>query len=136
MPNGGVLLVYSSGAVAPPIKKCAGEFKAKSGSRFEFTVGKAENLIAKIEESREGDILTCGAEFILDEAQERGLILEDTRRSVGFRKSAILVPTGNPKKIKSIYDLTKKESKLGSPPVAVCWEYGMTFQVKLDLLTK
>ncbi len=113
MQNREVLHVYSSGAVAPPIKKCAEEFKTRFGIEFEFTVGKAESLISKIEESKEGDILTCGAEFILDDAQEIGLIFEDTRRSVGFRKSAILVPMGNPKKIKSISDLTQEGIKVG-----------------------
>jgi len=113
MPNGEVLHVYSSGAVAPPIKKCAEEFTAKLGTEFEFTVGKAENLISEIAESKEGDILTCGAEFILDDAQERGLIFRDTRRSVGYRKSAILVPMGNPKNIKSISDLTQEGVKVG-----------------------
>ncbi len=113
MLNRKVLHVYSSGAVAPPIKKCAEEFKAKFGTEFEFTVGKAENLISEIAESKQGDILTCGAEFILDEAQERGLIFGETRRSVGFRKSAILVPMGNPKKIKSISDLTQEGVKVG-----------------------
>ncbi|MFB0514143.1 MAG: substrate-binding domain-containing protein, partial [Candidatus Bathyarchaeia archaeon] len=67
-----VLHVYSSGAVAPPIKTCAEQFKAEFEGEFRFTVGKAENLISEIAESREGDILTCGAEFILDDAQERG----------------------------------------------------------------
>lgn len=108
-----ILHVYSSGAVAQPIKKCAEEFKAEYGTQFKFTVGKAENLISKIEESKEGDILTCGAEFILDEAQERGLIFGDTRRSVGFRRSAILVPLGNPKKVGSLYDLTREGVKVG-----------------------
>jgi len=113
MPKREVLHVFSSGAVAPPIKKCAEKFKAKFGTEFEFTVGKAENLISEIEETKEGDILTCGAEFILDDAQQRGLIFRDTRRSVGFRKSAILVPMGNPKKIKSISDLTREGVKVG-----------------------
>ncbi|MDH5460209.1 MAG: substrate-binding domain-containing protein [Candidatus Bathyarchaeota archaeon] len=113
MPNKEVLHVYSSGAVAPPIKKCAGEFKAKFGTEFRFTVGKAEKLISQIAKSREGDILTCGAEYILDDAQERGLIFKDTRRSVGYRKSAILVPISNPKKIKSIFDLTREGVKVG-----------------------
>lgn len=58
MPNKEVLHVYSSGAVAPPIKKCAEEFKARFGTEFKFTVGKAESLISEIAESREGDILT------------------------------------------------------------------------------
>jgi len=113
MSNKEVLQVYSSGAVAPPIKKCAEEFKTKFGTEFTFTVGKAENLISEIAELRKGDVLTCGAEFILDEAQERGLVLRATRRSVGFRKSAILVPMGNPKKIQSMSDLTREGVKVG-----------------------
>ena len=113
MPNKEVLHVYSSGAVAPPIKKCAEGFEARFGTEFKFTVGKAESLISEIAESREGDILTCGAEYILDDTQERGLIFKDTRRSVGLRKSAILVPMGNPKKIKSISDWTREGVKVG-----------------------
>ena len=108
-----VLHVYSSGAVAPPVKKCAEEFTAKYGTGFEFTVGKAEKLISEISELKQGDILTCGAEFILDEAQEKGLIFGETRGSVGYRKSAILVPMGNPKKIKSISDLVQDGVKIG-----------------------
>ena len=113
MLNNEILYVYSSGAVAPPIKKCAEEFRAKFGMKFKFTVGKAENLISEIAESRKGDILTCGAEFILDDAHERGFIFNDTRRSVGFRKSAILVPMENPKNIKSVFDLTREEVRVG-----------------------
>jgi molybdate transport system substrate-binding protein len=107
------LHVFSSGAVAPPIKKCAKEFKAKFGTGFEFTVGKAEGLIEEIVKTKKGDILTCGSEFILDDAQLKGLVLKETRKSLGFRKSAILVQAGNPKKIKSISDLAKEGIKVG-----------------------
>jgi molybdate transport system substrate-binding protein len=107
------LHVYSAGAVAPPIKKCAEEFTAKFRTEFEFTVGKAENLIEKIAETKEGDLLTCGSEYILDHAQLKGLVLKETRRSLGSRTSAILVQTGNPKKIKSISDLAKEGMHVG-----------------------
>lgn len=107
------LHVFSPGAVAPPIKKCAEEFKSRFGTEFEFTVGKAEDLIEEIAESKKGDILTCGSEFILDHAQLKGLILKETRKSLGSRKSAILVPNGNPKKIKSISDLAKEGMHIG-----------------------
>lgn len=107
------LHIYSSGAVAPPIKKCAEEFTAKHGTKFEFTVGKAEKLISEITELKQGDVLTCGAEFIFDEAQVKGLIFGETRSSAGYRRSAILVPKGNPKGIKSIYDLVEEGIKVG-----------------------
>jgi molybdate transport system substrate-binding protein len=107
------LHVFSAGAVAPPIKKCAEVFKAKSGTEFNFTVNKAEVLIEEIAKTREGDLLTCGSEFILDHAQLRGLVLKETRKSLGSRISAILVQKGNPKKIKSISDLAKEGMRVG-----------------------
>jgi molybdate transport system substrate-binding protein len=113
MPKQNNLHVFSAGAVAPPIKKCAEEFKAKFGTEFEFTVGKAENLIEEIAETKEGDLLTCGSEYILDHAQLKGLVIKETRRSLGSRTSAILVQTGNPKKIKSISDLAKEGIRVG-----------------------
>jgi len=107
------LHVFSAGAVATPIEKCAEEFKAKFGTEFKFTVGKAENLIEEIAETKEGDLLSCGSEFILDHAQLKGLVLKETRRSLGSRTSAILVQKGNPKKIKSISDLAKEGIQVG-----------------------
>jgi len=107
------LHVFSAGAVAPPIKKCAEEFKKRFGTEFNFTVNKAEILIEEIERTREVDLLTCGSEYILDHAQLKGLILKETRRSLGSRTSAILVQKGNPKKIKSMSDLAKEKMKVG-----------------------
>jgi molybdate transport system substrate-binding protein len=107
------LHVYSSGAVAPPIKKCAEEFTAQRGIDVAFTVGKAEELISEIAALKQGDILTCGAEFILDDAQVKGLISGETRRSLGYRRSAILVPKSNPKGIESLSDLVKEGMKVG-----------------------
>ena len=113
MPKQNAMHVFSAGAVAPPIKKCVDEFKAKFSTEFEFTVGKAEDLIEEIAETKEGDLLTCGSEFILDHAQLKGLILKETRKSLGSRTSAILVQTGNPKRLKSISDLSKKGIRIG-----------------------
>jgi accessory colonization factor AcfC len=107
------LHVFSAGAVATPIKKCAEEFKAKYGTEFEFTVNKAEVLMEEIAETQEGDLLTCGSEYILDHAQLKGLVLRETRKGLGSRTSAILVQKGNPKKIKSISDLTKQGMQVG-----------------------
>lgn len=107
------LHVFSAGAVATPIKKCAEEFKSKYGTEFQFTVNKAEILMEEISKTKEGDLLTCGSEYILDHAQLKGLILKETRRSLGSRISAILVQKGNPRKIRSISDLTKEGVQVG-----------------------
>ena len=107
------LHIFSAGAVATPIKKCAEEFKAKFGTEFKFTVGKAEDHIEEIAKTKEGDLLTCGSEYVLDLAQLKGLVLKKTRRSLGSRTSVILVQTGNPKKIKSMSDLAKEGITVG-----------------------
>lgn len=105
--------MYSSRAVTPPIKRCAEEYAKEFGIEFEFTVGKAEILIEEIATSKKGDVLTCGSEFILDDAQLKGLVAREMRRSLGLRKTAILVQAGNPKRIKSINDLTREGMKIG-----------------------
>jgi len=107
------LHVFSAGAVATPIKKCAEEFKATSGTEFEFTVNKAEILMEEIEKTKEGDLFTCGSEYILDHAQLKGLVIGETRKGLGSRISAILVQKGNPKNIKSMSDLAKKGIQVG-----------------------
>ncbi|MFW6111334.1 MAG: substrate-binding domain-containing protein [Thermoproteota archaeon] len=111
--SNGRLHVYSAGAVAPPVKKVAEQFRVKQGIDFEFTVGKAEELISEITELEQGDVLTCGAEYIFDEAQVKGLILGESRRSVGYRGSVILVAKGNPKGIESISDLADDGINVG-----------------------
>lgn len=111
--NQNSLHIFSSGAVAPPIKECSEMFKAQHGTEFRFRIGKGEVLIEEIAKSKKGDILTCGAEFLLDIAENKGLIIGNTRKSLGTRKSAILVQTGNPKNIRTISDLTKREIRVG-----------------------
>jgi len=76
-------------------------------------VNKAEILIEEIAKTREGDLLTCGSEFILDHAQLKGIVLKETRKSIGSRTSAILVQKGNPRKIKSMSDMAKEGIHVG-----------------------
>jgi accessory colonization factor AcfC len=107
------LHVFSSGAVAPPVKQCAVQFTTQHGIDFRFRIGKGEDLIEEIACSRQGDVLTCGAEFLLDIAEARGLIFGGTRTSLGARRSAILVPAGNPKHVKTLADLAKPGVRVG-----------------------
>jgi molybdate transport system substrate-binding protein len=107
------LRVYSAGAVAPPLQKAIDIFEDRFGIRCNLTVGKPSNLLAAIAVSKEGDVISCGAEYILDEAEDRGLVVTGSRRSLGFRRSVIIVPIGNPAKIMSINDLCKGNVRIG-----------------------
>lgn len=69
------LRVYSAGAVAPPLRDAINTFEKRFGVRCDLTVGKPSNLLAAIAVSKQGDIISCGAEYILDEAEDRGLVV-------------------------------------------------------------
>jgi molybdate transport system substrate-binding protein len=107
------LRVYSAGAVAPPLQKAIDIFEKRFAVRCDLTVGKPGNLLAAIAVSKKGDIISCGAEYILDEAEDRGLVVKGSRRSMGFRRSVIIVPPGNPAKITSLNDLCRENVRIG-----------------------
>jgi accessory colonization factor AcfC len=107
------LCVFSAGAVAPPLQKAIDMFENKFGIRCKLTVGKPSNLLAAIDVSKEGDVISCGAEYILDEAEDRGLVVKGSRRSLGFRRSVVIVSVGNPMKIASLNDLCREGVRIG-----------------------
>jgi molybdate transport system substrate-binding protein len=107
------LRVYSAGAVALPLQKAIDVFENKFGMRCRLTAGKPSNLLAAIAVSKAGDIISCGAEYILDEAEDRGLVVKGSRRSMGYRRSVIIVPLGNPAKITSLNDLCRENVRIG-----------------------
>jgi molybdate transport system substrate-binding protein len=107
------LHVYSAGAVAPPLQKAIDSFEKEFGVCCNLTVGKPSNLLAAISVSREGDVISTGAEYILDEAEDRGLIVKGSRKSMGLRRSVIIVPIGNPAKIASLNDLCRDKVRIG-----------------------
>ena len=107
------LKVYSAGAVAPPLLDAAEFFQKEFNIKCDVRVGKPNELLDEIERSKKGDVFSSGAEYILDDAEDRGLIIKGSRRSLGYRRSVIIVPLGNPAKITSLKDLCRKDFKIG-----------------------
>jgi accessory colonization factor AcfC len=107
------LCVFSAGAVAPPLLDAAEFFDKEFKIKCDVRVGKPNELLDEIEKSKSGDVFSSGAEYILDEAEDRGLIIKGSRKSLGYRRSVIIVPVGNPAKITSLKDLYRKDTKIG-----------------------
>lgn len=107
------LRIYSAGAVAPPLQKAIEIFENKFGVHCNLKIGKPSDLLAEIVASKEGDVISCGAEYILDEAEDRGLVVKGSRRSLGLRRSVIIVPIGNSAKITCLEDLCKEGVRIG-----------------------
>lgn len=89
------------------------------GIRFNF--GGSDQLFAAIDLTHEGDILLCHDPFA-DKLVEEGL--GDSYVTVGYLEPIIITRKGNPYKIKSLVDLTKKKLKIGNsdPRYTTCGE--------------
>jgi molybdate transport system substrate-binding protein len=107
------LHVYSAGAVAPPLQQAANIFEKRFETACKLTVGRGSDLLAKIASSKEGDVISVGAEYILDEAEDQGLVVKGSRTTLGLRRSVIIVPLGNPAKIASLSDMCKENVRIG-----------------------
>lgn len=107
------LQVFSAGAVAPPLQEAAGLFAKGHALDVRVTVGKPSNLLAAIARAKKGDLISCGAEFVLDEAEANGLVVSGSRASLGVRRSVVLVPPGNPKRVASLNDLCRQGVRIG-----------------------
>ena len=107
------LRIYSAGAVAPPLQEAIGAFNSKFGIHCDLVVGKPSSLLNTIAMSKVGDVISCGAEYVLDDAEDSGLVLKGSRKSVGLRRSVIIVPIGNPAKISSLNDLCRDSVRIG-----------------------
>lgn len=107
------LKVYSAGAVAPPLRDAIVIFEKDSRVKCDLRIGKPEDLLKEIVEFKKGDVFSSGAEYILDDAEDQGLIIKGSRMSLGYRRSVIVVPLGNPAKIASLKDLCRKGVRIG-----------------------
>jgi accessory colonization factor AcfC len=107
------LKVYSAGAVAPPLRDAIALFEKAFKVKCDLKVGKPEDLLKEIAKFKEGDVFSSGAEYILDDAEDQGLIVKGSRKSLGYRRSVMIVPVGNPAKIASIKDLCRKDVRIG-----------------------
>jgi accessory colonization factor AcfC len=107
------LHIYSAGAVAPPLERAVDLFKKNYGVNCRLVPGKPEALLRSVAVTKEGDLFCTGAEYFLDDAEEQGLVIRGMRRSLGLRRSVIIVPAGNPAKITSVEDLARDGVKIG-----------------------
>ena len=107
------LHVYSAGAVAPPLRDAIAIFEKKSGTKCDLRIGKPSDLLTEIAKFKKGDVFSSGAEYILDDAEDQGLVIKGSRKSLGYRISVIIVPVRNPAKITSLKDLCRENVRIG-----------------------
>ncbi|MEK4231305.1 extracellular solute-binding protein [Solibacillus sp. FSL H8-0538] len=107
-----VIRVYGPGGPLGPIKEAAEHFSAETGIKVEVTAGPEGNWISQAKQ--DADIIFGGSEYMLQDFTFNHPEMIDTKSRTELypRAAGILVRKGNPKKIESLEDLTKKGVKI------------------------
>jgi molybdate transport system substrate-binding protein len=109
---GKTLRIGCGSSMRPPVEELAALFRRECGVEAKPNYGGSGTVLLQIQESKEGDIYVCHDPY--------AYICEDKKLStawhtIGLLKATIAVKKGNPKKIKGLMDLMRKDVRVGLP---------------------
>jgi molybdate transport system substrate-binding protein len=127
--SNGVVRVFSARACASPLEKAAKLFEKQTGIHVQIDVCSrhcaapvaeeatgetgGDDFLLEISDAGIHDLAIGGAEYLLDDGEIRGIVQRHERRFIASRVSAIIVPAGNPKNIKSVEDMAAPDVRIG-----------------------
>ena len=125
----GPVRIFSARACAAPLEKAAELFKQQTGIDVEISVCSrhcatptaeeatgttgGDDFLLEIADAAIHDLAIGGAEYLLDDGEVRGIVQRGQRRTIACRRSAIIVPTGNPANIRSVEDMAGPGVRVG-----------------------
>lgn len=115
------LLVFAGAASKPPLEEVAKAFEKKTGIKVDIVFGGSGYVLNQMLLTKQGDIYFPGSSDYMELAKKKGAVFPETERIVVYLVPAINVQKGNPKKIKSLKDLTRPGLKVAiANPEGVC----------------
>lgn len=113
--------IFAGAAGKPAITEAVKLFEQRYGVKVEVTYGSSGETLSQILISQTGDVYIPGSDDYMNKAEDKGVIIKETRRIICYLKPVIVVQKGNPKKINTIEDLTRPGIKIAiGVPQAVC----------------
>ena len=125
----GTVRIFSARACAAPLEKAAALFERKTGISVQISVCSrhcakpaaeeatgetgGDDFLLEIADAGIHDLAIGGAEYLLDDGEVRGIVQRGQRRTIANRRSAIIVPAGNPKGIRCVADTAKPGVRVG-----------------------
>jgi molybdate transport system substrate-binding protein len=113
------LLVHCGAGIRPPMDEMAELFEQRTGTRVDMAYKGSGCLLADIEFSRKGDLYMPGEAEYMDQARQKGFIVESV--PVATMETVIITPLDKGD-VKSLSDLAKPGLKVGlgaAPQTAV-----------------
>jgi molybdate transport system substrate-binding protein len=106
------LMVFCGAAFKPPMEEVVKVFTEKTKIKVTVTYGGVGTLLSQIVLTKQGDLLVVPSEYIMLQANAKGVILPGSVESLAYVVPAINVQKGNPKNIKGLADLAKPSLKV------------------------
>jgi molybdenum ABC transporter molybdate-binding protein len=104
------LVVHCAASLRPAAEEIARSYEQETGQSVELRFGGSQDLLSKLEITRQGDVFLPADEVYIDMARDKGLTADVT--SLARQRGIVLVRAGYPKPIASWADLTAEGVKL------------------------
>lgn len=102
------ITVYAGAGLMKAVNEMKSEFeKSNPGVTVNVRYGSGAEIVSLLKTQKSADVLIAPANDYMKTAIKDGLIKQETVRNVTKHVPVLIVRKGNPKNIKSIYDLTK-----------------------------
>jgi len=136
--SGRELHFFCGSAVKMPMDEIISRYEKEKGISVRVTYGGSGTLLSQMELSHRGDLYLSGSPDFIVLGEEKGLLLKGSARPVAWLIPALIVPRGNPAKIRSLDDLTRSDVRVGmGNPESVCMGlYGVELLQANNLLKK
>lgn len=116
-----LISIFCGAAGRPAIEEVANAFEKEHGVVVARAYSGSGTVLSQMIIGETGDVYIPGSDDFMDIAEDKAVIVEDTRKIVCYLVPGIAVQKGNPKGIRSLDDLTKPGIKVGiGNPKAVC----------------
>ncbi len=127
--SNGTVRIFSARACAEPLEKAAKLFEEQTGIHVAIDVCSrhcaepvaeeatgetgGDDFLLEISDAGIHDLAIGGAEYLLDDGEVRGIVRKGERRTIASRTSAIIVPAGNPRNIRTVADMAQPGVRVG-----------------------
>jgi len=115
------ILIFAGAASKPATEEVIKVFQNRFGIPVEVTFGGSGFVLSQMKLAKKGDLYFPGSSDFREGAKKEGVILPETEKMVVYLVPSINVQRGNPKKILSLKDLTRKDIRVAiANPEFVC----------------